>query len=177
MENIGQSVNKKLFADDTRSVYAVLDGASIPELLGRLRQYQPEYICLYRGELPQDMAQVAPYLVHLQIDTDFTGWVTDEGWGKHWGIFALSRLDFSVLRQHFRNFLTVYDPDFKPLLFRYYDPRVLRTYLPTCNSEELATVFGPVDSYLLEDEHGESMLSFQAISGRLNTKKLELGNN
>jgi hypothetical protein len=176
MENIGQSVNQRLFADDTRSVYAVLDGASVPGLLSRLRQYQPEYICLYRGELAPDMAQVAPYLVHLEIDTDFTGWVTDEGWGKHWGIFALSRSDFSALRQQFRNFLTVYDPDARPLLFRYYDPRVLRKYLPTCNSQELATVFGQVDSYLLEGEQGEAMLSFQVISGKLKIEKLELNN-
>jgi hypothetical protein len=32
------------------------------------------------------------------------------------------------------------------LLFRYYDPRVLRVYLPSCRPSELETVFGPVVS-------------------------------
>ena len=172
MEPNGHLVSQKLFADEARSVYAILDGASIPGLLSKLRQHQPDYFCLYRGELPQDMAEVAPYLVHLQINTEFTSWVTAEGWGKHWGIFALSSSDLRLLRQHFRGFLTVYDPKTRPMLFRYYDPRVLRTYLPTCNSEELAAIFGPVYSYLVEDEAGQSMLRFQLMSGALRLEKV-----
>jgi len=46
------------------------------------------------------------------------------------------------MRQHFRRFITVHDESGKPLLFRYYDPRVLRTFLPTCNAKELAEIFG-----------------------------------
>ena len=49
------------------------------------------------------------------------------------------------LRRHFRKFLKVEDPKGKSLIFRYYDPRVLRVYLPTCNAMELQTVFGPVN--------------------------------
>jgi hypothetical protein len=118
------------------------------------------------------MAEVAPYLVHLQINTDFTAWVTGEGWGKHWGIFALSSADLRSLRQHFRGFLTVYDPNTRPMLFRYYDPRVLRTYLPTCNKEELEAIFGPVHSFLMEDEAGEGLLRFQFTSGALKSEKV-----
>jgi hypothetical protein len=172
MESDGHSVSSKLFADETRSVYAVLDGASIPGLLAKLHQHQPDYSCLYRGELPPEMAEVAPYLVHLQVNTEFTSWVTGEGWGKNWGIFALSSSDLRNLRQHFRGFLTVYDPNTRPMLFRYYDPRVLRTYLPTCNSEELAAIFGPVDSYLVEDESGDGLLRFQLLSGALRSEKV-----
>jgi hypothetical protein len=172
MERNGRAVSLKLFADEARSVYAVLDGASIPGLVAKLHQYQPDYFCLYRGELPPDMAEVAPYLVHLQINTDFTAWVTGEGWGKHWGIFALSSADLRSLRQHFRGFLTVYDPNTRPMLFRYYDPRVLRTYLPTCNKEELEAIFGPVHSFLMEDEAGEGLLRFQFTSGALKSEKV-----
>jgi hypothetical protein len=172
MGSNGESLSHKLFADEARSVYAILDGASIPGLLSRLQQDQPEYFCLYRGELPRDMAEVAPYLVHLQINTEFSSWVTAEGLGKHWGIFALSMADLRILRQHFRGFLTVYDPNTRPMLFRYYDPRVMRTYLPTCNSDELAAIFGPVDSFLVEDESGESILRFQVASGSLRKDKI-----
>jgi hypothetical protein len=58
------------------------------------------------------------------------------------------------------------------MLFRYYDPRVMRTYLPTCNSDELAAIFGPVDSFLVEDESGESILRFQVASGSLRKDKI-----
>jgi hypothetical protein len=71
------------------------------------------------------------------------------------------------MRRHFRSFLTVYDPDGKPLLFRYYDPRVLRVYLPTCDARELETVFGPVVAYLLEGEDPGDLLRFELSSGAL----------
>ena len=105
---------------------------------------QPEFACLYRGELAPDMAEVAPYLVRLEPATEFADWVVSGGWGKHWGVFALAHATLREMRHHFRAFLTVYDPEGKPLLFRYYDPRVLRVYLPTCDARELETVFGPV---------------------------------
>ncbi len=33
-----------------------------------------------------------------------------------------------------------------PLVFRYYDPRVLRVYLPTCSPAEFARFFGPISA-------------------------------
>ena len=50
---------------DSPNTYAVLDGASIPQLRQALYQMKPEYECLYLGELTGDMAEVAPYLVRL----------------------------------------------------------------------------------------------------------------
>ncbi|MCK7510897.1 MAG: DUF4123 domain-containing protein [Desulfobacterales bacterium] len=77
------------------------------------------------------------------------------------------------LRTHFRRFLMVHDSDGKPLYFRYYDPRVLRVYLPTCTSQELKTVFGPVESFLVEDEDGRSAIRFRRASGALQEERLQ----
>jgi uncharacterized protein DUF4123 len=173
-ENIVVAVNERLFADKDMQVFAVLDGASIPNLRMSLYNLRPEHVCLYRGELADDMAEVAPYLVRLEDEGEFTNWVLTQGWGEHWGIFALAAVDLQELRQHFRRFLTVYGPENKPLLFRYYDPRVLRVYLPTCNAEELATVFGPVQSLFCEDENINSALRFRTVSGALRQEKIKL---
>ena len=134
----------RLFSQDEGvTTFALLDGASAPGLLDHLYgSPRPEFTCLYRGELKPDMAEVAPYLVRLKPDTPFTDWLLAEGWGKHWGIFLTSQADLAALRKHFRTFTIVKDPDGKMLYFRYYDPRVLRVYLPTCNAQEIATVFG-----------------------------------
>jgi hypothetical protein len=156
-----------LFEDDETNVYAVLDGASIPDLLDNLYELQPEHFCLYRGELEPDIAETAPYLVRLERDTDFSDWAIDKGWGNHWGIFAVSDESLIAMRNHLRKFLIVYDPENRPLYFRYYDPRVLRMYLPTCNAKELATVFGPVVSYFLEDEDPKNGLRFRLEAGSL----------
>ena len=100
-------------------------------------------------------------------DSPFSDWILTEGWGRNWGIFVVSKADFRTLRQHFRSLLTVYDPDKVPLFFRYYDPRVMRVYLPTCNADELETVFGPVDRYVLEAEDGQSPLRCELKDGAL----------
>lgn len=121
------------------------------------------------------MAEVAPYLVQLESGSEFSNWIIEQGWGNHWGIFATSDADFRAMRRHFRTFLIVYDETGRPLRFRYYDPRVLRTYLPTCNAEELATVFDPVTSYLLEDADPDTMLRFQMASGSVKQKKIPIG--
>ena len=148
------------------NTYAVLDGASIPDLLDHLYgNPRPEFICLYRGELEPDMAEVAPYLVLLKPNTPFTDWVLGEGWGRHWGIFATSKVDMAAMRKHFRTFLMVKDPDGKSIYFRYYDPRVLRIYLPTCNAQEIEAVFGPIHAYLLEDEAPAILLRFPKSAG------------
>jgi len=172
MPDNNQSNLRKLFADDMLSVFAILDGASVPDLLARLDQHKPDYVCLYRGVLEPDIASVAPYLVHLQVDAELTNWIVSEGWGKHWGIFALSSSDLHGLRQHFRRLLTVYDPNNKPVLFRFYDPRVLRKYLPTCNVGELESMFGPTRSFIVEDEDGKGAFHFHVASGSLKCDKV-----
>lgn len=167
-------VLKKQLFDQGGSVFAVLDGASVPELLDRLYEHRPEYECLYRGDLKPDMAEVAPYLVRLEPDVPFSDWVLQQGWGRHWGIFAISAADLHALRQHFRRFLIVHDPKGKPLYFRYYDPRVLRMYLPTCNGEQLAELFGPVASYLAEGDAPETLIRYQLDAGKLTSKAVRL---
>jgi Domain of unknown function (DUF4123) len=166
MESLARSIESEIYVDGANT-FAVLDGASVPILLEKLDQWQPEFVCLYRGELEPDLAEVAPYLVRLEPETKFTEWLLSEGWGNHWGIFAIAEVDLQAMRQHLRRLLTVYDEKGKPLLFRFYDPRVLRVYLPTCNIEELAAIFGPVASYVLEDESSRSSLRFRSADGKL----------
>jgi len=110
------------------------------------------------------MAEVAPYLVKLQKGHKFTEWLIDNYVGKHWGIFAISSASMVDVRKHFRTFLMVQGPDGKSVYFRYYDPRVLRLYLPTCNAEETSQVFGPIDSFWLEDESQHKVLSFSVAA-------------
>lgn len=167
MSNPGEAVKQQLFTGDG-SVFAVLDGASVPGLLDKLYgTVRPEFECLYRGEITPDIAEVAPYVVRLEEASEFTAWVLSEGWGKHWGVFAVAQADLRAMRRHLRRFLMVHDPDGKPLYFRYYDPRVLRTYLPTCNAGELAEFFGPVARYVAEDEQPGRLVQFRSEAGAL----------
>jgi len=173
---ITQSLVKYLFSQPETNVFGVLDGASIEQLPQLLWKHKPENICLYRGELEPDMAAVAPYLVKLEYDHPFTKLVCEKGWGNDWGIFVLTSAEVNIrdLRAHFRKFLMVYDPNGKFIYFRYYDPRVLRIYLPTCNFEDIKIVFGPIGSYITEDEDSSMLLRFTTDGEKINAEKVNL---
>jgi hypothetical protein len=59
-------------------------------------------------------------------------------------------------------------------MFRYYDPRVLRVYLPTCTSDELKTVYGPVQQYFAETDTGEGLTRFEVKTGKLVAEELDV---
>ena len=56
------------------------------------------------------------------------------------------------LRLHLRKFLIAETPAEKRVLFRFYDPRVLRVYLPTCSAGEAAAFLGSNYSFVMEDQ-------------------------
>jgi len=164
MITISKNISKlqeQLFFLSRTQVFAVLDGAAIPTLLKKIYEYEPKFYCLLWGwtDLPPKLVAAAPYLVQLEKDSEFTQWALS-GYGQHWGIFAVTRVELRALRGHFRDLLQVQDEHGRNLWFRFYDPRVLRVYLPTCNAEEKRMMFGPILLYLVEDEHSTTFLHF-----------------
>ena len=170
---IKEQLEKYLFRQNFFT-YTVLDGAAVMDLPSKLYEMKAQNICLYRGELSPDIVHVAPYLVHLTPGTPFTNWLLTECWGKNWGIFAQTQVSLTRMRKHFRSLLTVYDEAGKPLLFRYYDPRVLFTYLPTCTTEEFENIFGIVGYYLIESENGKQLRRYNFENRQLKKTSLEI---
>ena len=78
-----------------------------------------------------------------------------EGWGRRWGIFLTSTQPLKDLRRHLRRFLVVEDDRRgEQLYFRFYDPEVLRVFLPTCLPGQAAELFSDVDAFLCEGADG-----------------------
>ena len=147
-------------------VYAALDGASVPGLLARLHSTQRlRFVCLYRGALRPDMAQVAPYLVAIEPESEFMHWLLANGWDNHWGVFLRTRARMIDVRKHLRNLNRVYGPQLQSLWFRYYDPRVLRAFLPLCESHQLPELFGPVCTWVVEAEAPGRAIAFAEAGG------------
>jgi hypothetical protein len=160
--NIADKLAERLFDTAGNGVFAVLDGASVHGLLDMLFQWRPPHECLHPGELAPDMAEVAPYLVQLERGSRFTDWVITQGWGNHWGVFVISPADLRTLRRHLRAAFIVRDESGRPMYFRFYDPRVLRTYIPTCTPEEMSAFFGPIRTFFAEGEEPDAILCFRA---------------
>ncbi len=155
-------------SSSSTGAWVILDAARDPKIYGAVDGSYLDKCCLFSGDLPWQLQITAPYLVQLRRDDRFTAYLGDHGWGRAWGIFARSDAGIKTLRRHFRGFLRVRDRQGRNMLFRYYDPRVMRLYLPTCTPQELETVFGPVLEYLIEDESG-SLVRYRLDKGRLIT--------
>lgn len=166
-----ETLENILFIKQTRA-FVILDGASVPKLPMRLYEMRPPNFCLFRGKLAPDMAEVAPYVVNLAPGSAFTDWVLNEGFGKHWGIFVHCRHSFKEIRRHFRSLFTVYDETGNPMIFRFYDPRVLQNFLPTCNGEELKSFFGKMETYFAESSDGKILSAFKVENDQLRIKEL-----
>jgi hypothetical protein len=159
----------RLWPDDECTTFALLDGAGIPDLPGKLQQAPDlEFECLYSGELEPGVADMAPYIARLEAGTEFAIWAMN-GWGQQRGIFAHVPRDVGlpVLRRHFRKLNMVYGPDASPLLFRYYDPRVMRRFLSACEPDERKQMFGPVSSYVFDGDNVAEGVTVSAPGGEL----------
>jgi hypothetical protein len=148
-------------------VYTILDTARDDRIYDSILSCGLESSCLYSGNIPEDLARVAPYLVRLEKEHPFTESIIEMGWGKSWGIFLCANAGISDLRKHFRSFLTVETEEGTRMVFRYYDPRVFRIYLPTCRLNELKTVFGPVRNFILETADASILVDFRLEADRL----------
>jgi hypothetical protein len=58
------------------------------------------------------------------------------------------------LFHHLREIFVVTDEEGQEYFFRYYDPRVVRSFLPTCTESELRELFGIVVVWIAEAEDG-----------------------
>lgn len=145
------------FEPSGTSLFAVLDGARDRAIGRSLAAHTVEYQSLFSGPLSWTLRAASPLIVRLIPGDDFTKQLIAEGWGRAWGIFVASSSTLSGVRRHLRTLLRVRMDNGKKCYFRYYDPRVLRAFLPTCTSEQLQRVFGPITRFDVED-HDRSVL-------------------
>jgi hypothetical protein len=157
-----------------RDVWMIVDAARDQKIYWYLTNSHLETSCLYSGDIPVQLEAVAPYLVQLEFDDSSTRDLLLRSWGHSWGVFLTCDASLKRLRRHLRTLLIVQDWRGKQLLFRYYDPRVLRAYVPTCTSDELKTLFGPVKQFSTESQSAERLLTFDFSRGSLLKSETEV---
>lgn len=140
--------------------FAILDGAISPAILDLLNQSGTYYQSLYEGEASADIARYGPYLAQIQPERPFLPYLVKAAWGMFWGVFLGSDQSFEETRRHLRRFLIVDSGSGGKALFRYYDPRVLRVFIPSCEPEQRKEFFGPVRCYFAETEPIPSLTAF-----------------
>jgi pSer/pThr/pTyr-binding forkhead associated (FHA) protein len=146
-------------------LHAVIDAARDDRTLILLQESVEEYRSLYEGLEGDALAHVAPYLVSLPPGSRLLGRLVAEGWGKRWASYLTCDRPFKDVRRHLRRFLMVADADTRErFYFRFYDPGVLRTFIPNATPRQMHEFFGPISAFHLEGEHGE-LVRFEAPAG------------
>ena len=148
---------------DGPQVFAVVDAARNPRIAMMLTETGLEQVGLFAGPLSPALQAAAPRLVHLSPRARLTRPLFESGWDEHWFVLLRVAPDITLeaLRCHLRTLLRVRDEAGRILLFRFYDPRVLRAYLPTCTSNEAATVFGPIFEFTCAARDPGSEITFR----------------
>ena len=151
--------------------YAVIDAAQPLPALARTRHARLPCKTLYEGQLAALADKAAPHLVGLELEHDHAAWLLAHG-SQHWGILLQSSANFDTVRQHLRKLLVVEDPEGKQRRFRFFDPRILRAFLPVCTVEEASTFFGPVQRFYTVARDPRNWLSFSANSHGVQQERL-----
>ena len=116
------------------------------------------------------LKNVAPYI--FESNDEIVSHYLELGWGKAWGLQLTTTASFDEIRKHFRKFLKVLTEDNKKVYFRFYDPVVLRIFLPTCSLQQLKDFFGPVEEFICEDEDPQFALIFTFEKNKLVSKRV-----
>lgn len=151
-------------------LFAIADAARAERVRVLLRESPARHRSLYDGWQGDALAEGAPYLVELGpphpellADLVIEGWHTDDqrrdGDGG-WAVFLSvpDAREFEAVRRHLRKFLMV-DLDRDKVYFRFYDPRVLRAFVPTCTPAERREFLGDLAWHITCPE---GLLTFRA---------------
>lgn len=150
-------------------LYGILDCAVDPALYEHVARLEPAGAdCLFAGRLAPELKRVSPHLVELAPSDPLSRAWRGPGWGKNWGILLSSREGLAFVRRRLRHFTQARLPDGQgPVLFRFWDPRVFRIYLPLVEPGEIAPWFQGIEHYVAETEDGKGSLRYLLKSGAL----------
>lgn len=152
--------------------FVILDAARMDGLIFKAKELNERHSCLYEGDSEKFLGTVAPWMFKLDRDSEFSDWILKEDLHKNWGMVIIKSIDGKALYNHLRKFLIINTDQEKELYFRFYEPKVLQAFLPTCDAEHLHEFFGPIISFIVESDEG-SVLEFRMSEGVLNMRDLD----
>ena len=156
-------------------LYGVVDAARDHELAFAARdRFEQPIRWLFADDAGWHMTDVAPYLVPIEYRRRYpypgSGYL--DMWarrlGHNAGILVITRAEADELWQHLRMaFQVTIEGEDSDYYFRFYDPRVFRTFLPTCTAAEAREFLGPIQRVLCEAETSGRVLSCGVVGARV----------
>ena len=152
--------------------FLLFDAARAEDNLSIAKQLNSSNVSLYRGTNDEELNDFAPFLFIYDDHSEFATWYVKNGWGNSWGLIIKSEYLIEQNLNHFQKILIVKTEENQEIYFRFYDPRVLRIFLPTCDEKQLKEFFGPIEQFICEDEDPEFALVFSFEKNTLKTQRI-----
>ena len=132
-------------------LYMIVDCAADSRIYPQLMASNRAYRCLFDGEkTPEALRSVAPYLIKVKANDELVKWCCEEGRHRHWFIlFVGPNLSLRQLGRQFKRLAFIRTPEGTRLFFRYYDPRVLPSFLTSCTVAERDSIFKELHCFIV----------------------------
>lgn len=124
-------------------VIACLDANRIGNLRELLEAADVPHLCIFKGELAEEAAEAAPWLVQLRADDKLLRQLVTSSLPAREnpfafreaeaGIFIHTDMNLQELRRHLRRFLRVATVDERNFLFRFWEPSIAAVYFEGLN--------------------------------------------
>jgi len=160
--------------------YVIVDASKIEKLTNELMALITlKYENLFTQEDAESLEEVAPYMIELKKEDDFTTWIYENVYGELGSLFIHSTAEIEELSEHFREYITttmeVAHPK-KPTemmetkaYVRLYDPRVFPDFLQSL--EDSSSFFYNIQELYVEDKYRATILKSFSSQGE---KKIDL---
>jgi len=159
----------------TVKTYVVIDAARIKKLTNELIALTDiAYENLFTWEDAERLEEVAPYLIELKEEHDFTTWVYENVYGDLGAIFLQSNKEIEIIAELFRGYITTTIEVVHPkkenqtmlskAYVRLYDPRVFFYFMH--NLENKASFFEDVQTVYVENKDDAKFLDCVTIANQ-----------
>jgi hypothetical protein len=147
--------------------YFVADGAIMNDEIERFSDFGIAPITLYVGMEEEAIADVGPFLIDIYKNIDAQNWIIDNTDTSISGIFLKTNAEYDDILDHLQSLILVEDEEGNEMYFRFYDPRVLIKFLPTCNASQLKQFFGPVSEFYVFEDGSKGAIKYLLLNGKL----------
>lgn len=138
-------------------LFAVIDPARDPILFDTMTVLAPDGQCLFGGTLSEAVLRASPHVMAMPQPGALLDWWRQHGRGKSYGIACRGDVGMHALRLHLKTLLRVRLPDGRLVLFRFWDPRVLKIFMENSTPLEQARLFGPIRTFYSEGVDGRNI--------------------
>ncbi|HLJ91416.1 MAG TPA: DUF4123 domain-containing protein [Candidatus Angelobacter sp.] len=126
--------------------FAILDPCMVSETIKKAEEAgQERAVSLFNQTPLEEYFTLAPYV--FRADEALLEWIPKQN-----SVLVFAKVSLQELAAHLQFFLMAALPDRRRWYFRFYDPRILKAYLPSCDLSELSRFYGPIRAFGFHQE-------------------------